>query len=71
MSKHDNIKTIIKRQVTMLIKDKSLVYIKQIIKEVYFIVNMDIIINQIINPEYEIDISQIDELIIMQHTLQQ
>ena len=71
MDELENIETIIKRQAIKLIKDESIIYIEQIIKEILSIVKMDIIINRIINPEYEIDISQIDELIIMQYTLQQ
>ena len=71
MNELEDIETIIKRQAIKLIKDESIIYIEQIIKEILSIVKMDIIINRIINPEYEIDISQIDELITMQYTLQQ
>jgi hypothetical protein len=67
----NNIETIIKSRVTKLIKDKSLAYIEQIIKEIINIAQIDIIINQIVNPEYEINVSQIDEMIMMQHVLQQ
>jgi TPP-dependent indolepyruvate ferredoxin oxidoreductase alpha subunit len=66
----DNVETIIKRQATILIKDESQTYIEQIIKEIINIVKIDIIINQIVNPEYEINISQINEMIILQHELQ-
>jgi TPP-dependent indolepyruvate ferredoxin oxidoreductase alpha subunit len=66
----DNVETIIKRQATILIKDELQTYIEQIIKEIINIVKIDIIINQIVNPEYEINISQINEMIILQHELQ-
>lgn len=71
MNDLEDIETIIKRQAIKLIKDESIIYIEQIIKEILSIVKMDIVINRIINPEYEIDISQIDELITMQYILQQ